>query len=32
MTAEIGLSGRASGEKMRGRLIAGFAAPASARL
>lgn len=32
LTAEIGLSGRAAGEKMRGRLLAGFAAPASARL
>lgn len=32
MTAEIGLSGRALGERIRGRLIAGFAAPASARL
>lgn len=32
MTAEIGLSGRAAGERMRGRLIAGFSAPASARL
>ncbi len=32
MTAEIGLSGRALGERVRGRLIAGFAAPASARL
>ena len=32
LTAEIGLSGRAAGERMRGRLLAGFAAPASARL
>jgi hypothetical protein len=32
LTAEIGLSGRAGGERMRGRLLAGFAAPASARL
>ncbi len=32
MTTEIGLSGRALGERVRGRLIAGFAAPASARL
>ena len=32
LTAEIGLSGRAGGERIRGRLIAGFAAPASVRL
>lgn len=32
MTAEIGLSGRAAGERVRGRLLTGFAAPASARL
>jgi outer membrane biogenesis lipoprotein LolB len=32
MTAEIGLSGRALGERVRGRLIAGFATPASVRL
>lgn len=32
MTAEIGLSGRAMGERVRGRLIAGFATPASLRL
>ncbi len=32
MTAEIGLSGRALGERVRGRLLAGFAAPASVRL
>jgi predicted small secreted protein len=32
LTAEVGLSGRAGGERIRGRLIAGFAAPASVRL
>ena len=32
LTAEIGLSGRAAGERIRGRLIAGFAAPSSVRL
>jgi hypothetical protein len=32
LTAEIGLSGRAAGERVRGRLLTGFAAPASARL
>jgi len=32
LTAEIGLSGRALGERVRGRLISGLAAPASARL
>ena len=32
LTAEIGLSGRAGGERIRGRLIAGFAEPASVRL
>src|SRR5581483_364601 len=31
-TAEIGVSGSVSGRKMRGRLLAGLAAPASARL
>lgn len=31
-TAEIRLSGRAGGERVRARLIAGFAAPASVRL
>jgi outer membrane biogenesis lipoprotein LolB len=32
LTAEIGLSGRAAGERLRGRLHAGFAAPGSVRL
>jgi hypothetical protein len=32
LTAEIGLSGRAAGERVRGRLHAGFAAPGSVRL
>lgn len=32
LTAEIGVSGTAGGHRMRGRLLAGVAAPASARL
>lgn len=32
LTVEIGLSGRALGERVRGRLISGLARPASARL
>jgi hypothetical protein len=32
MTAELGLSGRAGRQKLRGRVIAGFARPASMRL
>jgi hypothetical protein len=32
LTAEIGLSGRAGGEKLRGKLIAGFRSPGSLRL
>ena len=32
MTLEIGLSGRAGGEKLRGRLLAGLAHPSSIRL
>ena len=32
LTAEIGVSGSAGGHRMRGRLLAGVAAPASARL
>ncbi len=32
LTAELGLSGRAGGERLRGRVVAGFARPASMRL
>jgi len=32
LTAELGLSGRAGDERLRGRIIAGFARPASMRL
>ena len=32
ITAELGLSGRAGGERVRGRAVAGFEAPASMRL
>jgi outer membrane biogenesis lipoprotein LolB len=32
LTAEIGISGRAGGQKLRGRVVAGFARPASMRL
>ena len=32
LTAEIGLSGRAAGERLRGRLIAGFGEPDAMRI
>lgn len=32
LTAELGLSGRAGGQRLRGRVVAGFARPASMRL
>ncbi|MBI4266658.1 MAG: hypothetical protein HY657_20000, partial [Acidobacteria bacterium] len=31
LTAELGLSGRAGGQRVRGRVIAGFERPASMR-